>query len=351
MAPLPYPHRVTFLASTWIAPPEHAALVPYFARLIAVIVFDHLVHHPVVTLGDLEDERLTDDSGRLLDANHPELADSLDWLFRVSRRHEVLGFELSIDPARPHPPVLRSRQPRGDGTEDFTASPNLALSQQLGQCLARWLTARRLPSVGLLPPFVFDDLHAAAIRLAACDERLTHRGEAGSELRALIQPPARLAVPFLRVLSVLSRDDAPAIDPTILALEPSHPVARRNRYVAGVLQQAGIATLLLDLLSPHPRQAAAIAALLNQPVPGTPRDADGKPLLTPRQTRILQLVAAGSSDRDVARALGVSIRTVQTHLQHIYRTLGVRSRTEALAHVRALAVTGAASALTGMTSS
>jgi DNA-binding NarL/FixJ family response regulator len=108
---------------------------------------------------------------------------------------------------------------------------------------------------------------------------------------------------------------------------------------------------LLDLLSPHLRQAAAIAALLNQPVPGTPRDADGKPLLTPRQTRILQLVAAGSSDRDVARALGVSIRTVQTHLQHIYRTLGVRSRTEALAHVRALAVTGAASALTGMTSS
>ena len=234
MAPLPYPHRVTFLASTWIVPPEHAALVPYFARLIAVIVFDHLVHHPVVTLGDLDDERLTDDSGRLLDASHPELANSLDWLFRVSRRHEVLGFELSIDPARPHPPVLRSRQPRGDGTEDFTASPNLALSQQLGQCLARWLTARRLPSVGLLPPFVLDDLHAAAIRLAACDERLTHRGEAGSELRALIQPPARLAVPFLRVLSVLSRDDAPAIDPTILALEPSHPVARRNRYVAGL---------------------------------------------------------------------------------------------------------------------
>ena len=53
----------------------------------------------------------------------------------------------------------------------------------------------------------------------------------------------------------------------------------------------------------------------------------------------------------MARALGVSIRTVQTHLQHIYRTLGVRSRTEALAHVRALSVTGAASALTGMTSS
>jgi DNA-binding NarL/FixJ family response regulator len=100
---------------------------------------------------------------------------------------------------------------------------------------------------------------------------------------------------------------------------------------------------LLDLLRPHLRQAAAIAALLNQPVPYTPRDADGKPLLTPRQTRILQLVAAGSSDRDVARALGLSVRTVHTHLQHMYRTLGVSSRTEALARVRMLSVGGAAS--------
>jgi DNA-binding CsgD family transcriptional regulator len=107
---------------------------------------------------------------------------------------------------------------------------------------------------------------------------------------------------------------------------------------------------LLDLLRPHLRQAATIAALLNQPVPSVPRDADGKPLLTPRQTRILQLVAAGSSDRDVARTLGLSVRTVHTHLQHIYRALGVRSRTEALAHVRALSVDGAASPLTGMIS-
>jgi DNA-binding CsgD family transcriptional regulator len=100
---------------------------------------------------------------------------------------------------------------------------------------------------------------------------------------------------------------------------------------------------LLDLLRPHLRQAAAIAALLNQPVPYTPRDTDGKPLLTPRQTRILQLVAAGSSDRDVARALGLSVRTVHTHLQHIYRTLGVSSRTEALAHIRMLSAGSAAS--------
>jgi hypothetical protein len=113
MGPLPYPHRATFLASTLTVPLEQDALVPYIARLISVIVFDHLVRHPVVTLGDHDDERLTDDSGRLLDAQHPQVEDSIDWFFRVSRRHEVLWFELSLDRARPSAPVLRSRRPHG----------------------------------------------------------------------------------------------------------------------------------------------------------------------------------------------------------------------------------------------
>jgi hypothetical protein len=41
---------------------------------------------------------------------------------------------------------------------------------------------------------------------------------------------------------------------------------------------------------------------------------------------------------DFARALGISTRTVHTHLQHIYRALNVTSRTEALARIRALSV-------------
>jgi DNA-binding CsgD family transcriptional regulator len=102
---------------------------------------------------------------------------------------------------------------------------------------------------------------------------------------------------------------------------------------------------VIDLLRPHLGQAAAIASLLSQPVPDSPRGADGQLLLTARQTRILQLVAAGNSDRDVARALNVSVRTVHTHLQHIYRALGVRSRTEAVAHVRALSLSGVAGAV------
>jgi DNA-binding CsgD family transcriptional regulator len=95
---------------------------------------------------------------------------------------------------------------------------------------------------------------------------------------------------------------------------------------------------LLDLLRIHIRQAADIAQL-TRPGPVASPDSEGSPLLTPRQARILQLVADGRSDRGIARALGISTRTVQAHLQHTYRALDVTSRTEAVARVRDLGAT------------
>lgn len=98
---------------------------------------------------------------------------------------------------------------------------------------------------------------------------------------------------------------------------------------------------VLDLLRPHITQAAGTAALLSRPAPQAARAPGGTPPLTPRQMRILELVAAGYPDRTIARLLGISTRTVHAHLQHTYRLLGVASRTEALAQLRAMSLTGA----------
>ena len=97
---------------------------------------------------------------------------------------------------------------------------------------------------------------------------------------------------------------------------------------------------LFDLLRIHVGQAAAIA-LVTQPGLAAAPDSAAEPLLTPRQARILQLVADGQSDRGIARTLGISPRTVQSHLQHTYRALDVTSRTEAVARLRALGATPA----------
>lgn len=56
--------------------------------------------------------------------------------------------------------------------------------------------------------------------------------------------------------------------------------------------------------------------------------------LTPRELEVLQLVASGSSNREIGQELMLSEATVKSHLVHIYDKLGVRSRTSAVAAAR-----------------
>jgi len=52
--------------------------------------------------------------------------------------------------------------------------------------------------------------------------------------------------------------------------------------------------------------------------------------LTPRELAALQLMADGKANKEIASALGISDRTVKTHLGHLFEKLGVTSRTEAV---------------------
>jgi DNA-binding CsgD family transcriptional regulator len=53
--------------------------------------------------------------------------------------------------------------------------------------------------------------------------------------------------------------------------------------------------------------------------------------MTGRQQQILELAAKGESDKQIALALGISIHTVRSHLQRLYRTGGLSNRAEAVA--------------------
>jgi DNA-binding NarL/FixJ family response regulator len=52
--------------------------------------------------------------------------------------------------------------------------------------------------------------------------------------------------------------------------------------------------------------------------------------LTPRELATLRLMADGKANKEIASALGISDRTVKTHLGHLFEKLGVTSRTEAV---------------------
>ena len=77
---------------------------------------------------------------------------------------------------------------------------------------------------------------------------------------------------------------------------------------------------LLALLRPHLHQAYLDAQ----------RRRRGTPALTPRHWELLRLVAAGHTNAQIARRLGVSEGTVRIHLQNIYGRLQVSSRTAAV---------------------
>jgi DNA-binding NarL/FixJ family response regulator len=53
--------------------------------------------------------------------------------------------------------------------------------------------------------------------------------------------------------------------------------------------------------------------------------------LTPRETEVLSWIAKGKTNRDVAEILGMSPRTVNKHLEHVFEKLGVETRAAAAA--------------------
>jgi non-specific serine/threonine protein kinase len=76
--------------------------------------------------------------------------------------------------------------------------------------------------------------------------------------------------------------------------------------------------------------AAAVAAALEEPAPAAAdRPACGSPArLTPRERQVTALIARGLSNREIAARMVISVRTAETHVQHIMVKLGFSTRTQ-----------------------
>jgi DNA-binding NarL/FixJ family response regulator len=90
----------------------------------------------------------------------------------------------------------------------------------------------------------------------------------------------------------------------------------------------GLAAYLPKSLEPS-ETVAVIARLLEGETwfPSTKTDAR---MLTPRQTEILIGIAAGKTNKHLARELGISERTVKHHLTAVFERLGTTRRAEAV---------------------
>jgi DNA-binding CsgD family transcriptional regulator len=54
--------------------------------------------------------------------------------------------------------------------------------------------------------------------------------------------------------------------------------------------------------------------------------------LSRRELEVLRLLAAGESNRQIARRLGLSPHTIERHVANLYRKIGARGRADATAY-------------------
>jgi two-component system, NarL family, response regulator LiaR len=71
-----------------------------------------------------------------------------------------------------------------------------------------------------------------------------------------------------------------------------------------------------------------VAAALVNTIAGRPSLSD-RERLTPREREVLELIAHGRSNKRIAFELGISEKTVKTHVGHVLAKLGVTDRTQA----------------------
>ena len=103
-----------------------------------------------------------------------------------------------------------------------------------------------------------------------------------------------------------------------------------DRLVTAVRALAAGETLIQPALTARAEQSLCEAAAARSPSPApSPTPTTAEPM-TPREREVLRLLAAGYSNREIARALFIAEGTVKNHVSNILTKMAVRDRTRAV---------------------
>jgi non-specific serine/threonine protein kinase len=118
--------------------------------------------------------------------------------------------------------------------------------------------------------------------------------------------------------------------------------AQRSRGAGkamGAAEAVALARLVLDRQPDAEQAGEQFRSVAADPAPNPSEPADPpaakRPAnpLTGRERQVAELVAAGRTNRQIGRALGIAEKTVEVHVHHVIAKLGARSRTEVAAWV------------------
>ena len=129
---------------------------------------------------------------------------------------------------------------------------------------------------------------------------------------------------------------------SLRTLEMALSLAEPEEYLRIFLDEGEAMAQLLYLAAERKIHQEYVGRILSAFPPTRPAQqtvGTGEQLIEPlsqRELEVLQLLAQGSSNKDVARQLFISLPTVKWHTSNIYGKLGVRNRTAAVAKARSL---------------
>jgi two-component system response regulator NreC len=136
--------------------------------------------------------------------------------------------------------------------------------------------------------------------------------------------PDGLAVDALPQL----REEAPETAVVLLTMERDLTLAQRaldagaNGYLFKDSAHLELIEAVRAAAAGKQHLAPAVAAGLKN------QKQDDRPILSPRETEVLKLMALGHTNREIAEQLDLSVRTVETHRAHVQQKLGLSSRPE-----------------------
>ncbi len=153
----------------------------------------------------------------------------------------------------------------------------------------------------------------------------------------------------LRIRWLAGADDRPPVDKLVAGWREvvtlfeefgdAYELSRARVVLASVLRAAGETTEAREVGDAAREEARRLGAtpLVDQlrAIGSAPaRQEAGSDVLTPRETEILELVAAGRTNGEIGRQLFISTKTVSVHVSNILGKLGASGRTEAAAIAR-----------------
>lgn len=243
---------------------------------------------------------------------------------RVGRRAPATSMEQAVYLAAAARSLLRDGRPEAAGSAALRAGRMLMDGYGVDHPgLVPWRSLAALAAHAAGRPRDADRLSAEGVARA---EALGLRRPLGVALHAAgLVAPVHSSVPLLtRAVAVL--EDAPAALERTRALVSLGAALRRANRPAAAREVLRRGLSSADGMGAGPLATRARAELLAAGARPRRGAVTGRDALTPAERRVAELAAGGHTNRQIAQALFVTAKTVETHLTRVYRKLQVPDR-------------------------